>query len=527
MFFGPLVHVMILKNSSVCRPCWIALIGIALLVPFPIRSQSPQSSAPTNPQNFAGLPRIIKALQRRLDNARVMSNFPGAQVGFTFSDGQTPDGHPRYVSGSVVTGVADLQTNVPLKVGDRLLAGSIGKTLVSTLTLLLVQEGKLNLDDKIEKWLGREAWFEKLPNADSITLRMLLNHSSGIGDHAALESFQKQLFKSAARPIKYDELIAYVLNKKPLFPAGSGYSYGDTNYILAGMIIEAVTGRTLYELIAERILKPNKLERIIPSNSLTLPEVANGYIDNKPVIVSGQFTINPQWEWAAGGFASNAEDLARWCALLYSGAVLSPESMTQMFNSTTTGEGAGYGLGTMISRSKWGRSYGHDGEFPGYVSDMRYYTKYKLAITVLVNSSETPAVNRFLSSAAEDFAGLVIEGMLAPELSQVDQMKLQKLTEDWLRLIYAGKFDESWDQLSDSLKARYNKERWQQTMRWSLEGTGKLKTRTIKSIAYTNAEALNVRLDFDVALEKSNIRSETVTLQLQGREWRIASYSRN
>ena len=101
---------------------------------------------------------------------------------------------------------------------------------------------------------------------------MLLNHSSGIPNHVDDPGFQKKLFKSGnLGDISYEELIAYVLDKKPLFPAGKGFHYADTNYILIGMIIEKYTGKTLYGEITERILKPQRLDRTIPSNRLSLP----------------------------------------------------------------------------------------------------------------------------------------------------------------------------------------------------------------------------------------------------------------
>ena len=114
--------------------------------------------------NAPNLARILQKLQTKLDESRLTAKFPGAQVGFVFLDGQTPEGRSQYRWGSVSTGVADLQTRAPLKTSDRLLAGSIGKTFVSAVTLLLDEEGrqgkegagKLNLDDKIERWLGNE-----------------------------------------------------------------------------------------------------------------------------------------------------------------------------------------------------------------------------------------------------------------------------------------------------------------------------------------------------------------------------------
>jgi len=487
-----------------------------------VRAQTSPSTVPPNEERAL---RIVKALQLKLDRARGVAQFPGAQVGFVFVDGETPEGRPHIISGSVATGVADLQTSVPMKTTDRLLAGSIGKTFVSALALQLVQESKLNLDDKISKWLGTESWFSQLPNAKDITLRMLLNHTSGIENHVDVGSFQKQLFKSAAHNIKHEELIAYVLNKKPLFIAGQGYNYGDTNYILAGMVIEKATGRDLYELITERFLRPLKLDRTIPSNSLTLPEVANGYLEAKPVVVGGKFTINPQWEWAGGGFASTAEDLARWGYLLYGGEVLPAASMDQLFTTSAIGEGTAYGLGAMITRSKWGRAYGHDGEFPGYVSDLRYYSKYKIAISVMVNSDETPGVIRFLDGAADDFAGIIIAATAQLQLSQAEQVKVRQLAENWLKLLDDGKYEENWALVSARLQARFSKAAWTETMRRFLDRAGKVKLRTFKSAFYSAPDSKSVAVDFESQFTKLDKASESVSLTLENGVWKVAGYT--
>jgi D-alanyl-D-alanine carboxypeptidase len=477
------------------------------------------------PQTGPILPRIIQLMQTRLNAARIQGQFPGAQVGFVYVDGETPDGKPRIVTGSVVSGVADLQTNAPLKSSNRMLAGSIGKTFVAALTMMLVQDGKLNLDDKIEKTLGVEPWFSKLPNARDITLQMLLNHSSGIENHVDIDSFRKQDLKSAARNIGYEELVAFVLNKKPLFPAGTGFNYADTNYILVGMIIEKTTGRKLYDLVDERILKPFRLDRTIPSNSLTLPDVANGYYQDMPLIVNGKFRINPQWEWAGGGFASNAEDLARWANMLYGGEVLSAKSLEEMFSSTSPGEGSTYGLGTMVTRSKWGRAYGHDGEFPGYLADMRYYSKYKIAVAVMVNSDETPGVNSFLSSAADDFAGVIIGMNGGKQVSQAEKIKIQTMSESWLSLIYAEKFDESWEQLDDRLKRRFPKDAWARTMKQFLEKVGKFNSRKLRYVVFPKSDPSSVVIDFESSFSKGSNSSETLTWEMDNGVWKVSGYT--
>lgn len=494
---------------------------LILSIMFAGQSQTPQ---PAN-QNNSKLSIILERMRSRLNLSMGRANFPGAQVGFVYVDGETPEGKPRYVSGSIAVGVSDLQTGTRLKTTDRLLAGSIGKTFVAALTLLLVQEGKVKLDDKIQRWLGTEPWFGKLPNAPDLTLRMLLNHSSGIENHTETSSFQKQAFKNSSRNIRYEELLGYVLNKKPLFPAGSGYNYSDTNYILVGMIVEKVTGRSLYDLIEEKILKPNKLDRTIPSNSLTLPEVANGYLEGRPVIVDGKFTVNPQWEWAGGGFASTAEDLARWGHMLYDGEVLSPASLDEMIKSTSPGEGAVYGLGVMISRSSLGRSYGHDGEFPGYLSDLRYYTKYKMTVAVMVNSDESPGVNQFLATAVDDFAQIIIRATASREVSGPDQIKLKSLAESWLGLIHSNNLDEAWNQLSDRLVTRFTKESWIELMHRFLAQTGEFKTRKFVSVMYSDPQAETVAIRYESSFSKLRTATETLLLEKQSGEWRISSYS--
>lgn len=330
------------------------------------------------------------SLQAKLNELHKAASFPGATIGFVLPDGR---------SGSVSTGIADVEGHLALKSADRMLAGSIGKTYVSAVMLQLFQEGKINLDSKIERWFGGDAWFTRLPNAKDITLRMLMNHSSGIPEHVLNKDFIAAIRKDPDRVWKPEELIAYVLDAKPLFAAGQGWSYADTNYILVGMIFERVTKRTVYGEVERRILKPLRLERTIPSDRRVLPEVITGYsMPNSPfgfegrVIRDGKFVINPQMEWTGGGFASTAEDLARWAKLLYEGKVLKKEALEQMLTGVAATEGRGsgagnkYGLAVQIRPSEWGVSYGHGGWFPGYISEVEYFPKHRIAVAVQFNT---------------------------------------------------------------------------------------------------------------------------------------------
>lgn len=491
------------------------LILAALLFAHSARATA-QTAAPQGDGEH--LARVVRAVQAKLDEARARWNFPGATAGFVLPDGR---------SAAVATGLSDLEAKTLLKPSDRMPAGSVGKTFVAAVALQLVQEGKLSLDDKLERLLGGEKWFARLPNSGALTLRTLLNHSSGIPNHAEDSGFLKELFKHSARDVKHEELLTYVLGKPPLFPAGRGYYYSDTNYILAGLAVEKAAGRPLYELVAERLLKPLRLDATIPSDALTLPGVANGYLEGKPVIVGGRFTINPQWEWAGGGFASTTEDLARWVGALYGGQVLRPETVLQMMQGVAPAEeGRSYGLGTQFYESKLGWAYGHDGEFPGYLSDVRYYSPFKISVAVQVNADESEGAQQFISTAADDIAEVVVREWVGRRISETDVPALILLTERWLRLVDRGRLDESREALSVEMKAKLDVEKWRAGMRKMLGNLGKVKARRFKDAHLAEPESWEILLRFDTSFEKLKGAEETIILKPEGGgQWRVAAYS--
>jgi D-alanyl-D-alanine carboxypeptidase len=329
---------------------------------------------------------IGKRIQVKLVELRDAGGFPGVSVGIA-----TPDRRSMTVS----IGYADLESQRALKPADRMLAGSIGKTYVSAVTLQLVEEGKLNLDEKVEKWLGAEPWFNRLPNAETITLRMLMNHTSGIPEHVLHKDFIKALKEQPDKVWKPEELATFILDREPLFEAGQGWSYADTNYILVGMIFERVSGKTVYGEVTRRILKPLKLKETLPSDSRVIPKLITGYVSpNSPfgiegrTIIDGKFVVNPQMEWCGGGFASTAEDLARWAKALYEGRVFRQTTFDQLLDAipAKTGKGDKYGLGVQVRQTDWGLSYGHGGWFPGYLSEMEYFPKHRMAIAIQFNT---------------------------------------------------------------------------------------------------------------------------------------------
>jgi D-alanyl-D-alanine carboxypeptidase len=389
-------------------------------------------------QDDAQLRRIREGIQAKLNEMQRAHGFPGATAAFVLPDGRR---------GSVATGVADLEAKRSMAPGDLMLAGSIGKTFVAAVMMQLAQEGKVSLDDKIARWFKSDPWFTQLPNANEITVRMLLQHSSGIGNHADNENFFRALAAQPDRVWKPEDLVVYVLKKKPLFQAGKGFAYSDTNYILVGMIIERVTGSTLYAEVTRRFLTPLKLAHTIPQEGRVISGVVKGYSEfpiiphpGGAMIVNGKFTINPQVEWAGGGFASNSEDLARWATALFSGNLLSKPYFDQMLSGVATGEIDFYGLGVEIGEGRWGKVYGHDGLFPGYVSAMSYFPEHRVAVAIQFNTDREKQLGRDPTAYIDDFMKIIVGELTGTKV--IDPAVQPSITVDPKILdTYVGKYE--------------------------------------------------------------------------------------
>ncbi len=329
---------------------------------------------------------IGKALQAKLDELRRADAFPGATAAIVLSDGTLV---------TVSTGKADVEAGISMKPSDRMLAGSIGKTFFAAVVMNMIHSGKLALDQKIQTYIGSEPWFHRLPNASQITIRMLMNHTSGIPEHVESPEFTAALRANPDKVWSPVELLAFVFDKPARFPAGTSFSYADMNYILLGYIAEKVSGARMYDQINQSLLQPLKLNDTLPSTSRTLPGLIPGYsMPHSPFgfqgrsIHDGKFVFNPQFEWAGGGFVSTSADLARWAKDIYEGKAFPPDLLPSVENgvAANTGPGDKYGLGVQIRQTEFGETYGHGGWFPGYLSEMEYFPRYKLSLAVQVNT---------------------------------------------------------------------------------------------------------------------------------------------
>lgn len=330
--------------------------------------------------------------QSALDSLVMQFDFPGATAAYVLPDGTTE---------VFASGFADLEEKRKMTNQSCMLAASIGKTFVAATILSLANEGVICPDDFISKWLGNRTWFSHLPNHDKITVRQLLNHSSGLPDHVYQQAFARELslkWKEQINPFSPEDLIAFILDTPPLFEVGKDWAYTDTGYILLGLIIEEATGEDVLDVICERFLIPFNLSMTNPSNSRSLENLTAGYVVNdnpfgfhvKTTSSDGKLVWHPGFEWTGGGFVSNSKDLARWAWILFEGKAMPYPYLDVLLNAVSimheTDE-VQYGAGVAIYRNgPFGDSYGHKGWITGYCSSMRYYPDHQIAVAFQINT---------------------------------------------------------------------------------------------------------------------------------------------
>lgn len=346
-------------------------------------------------------------LQTALDQWRSEANIPGASLGVVLKNGEAV---------GLASGLADRTAKRALTPDDLLMTGSTGKTFFAAVALQLIEAGTLDLNAPISKYLGTKPWFNRLPNAKDITIRMLMTHTSGLVRYEMNPKFTADLRANPDKAWTPEEEIAYLFDATPPFAAGQGWDYSDTNYIVLGMIIEGLTKTKLYDEVQRRFLTPLQLTRVQPTNSRRVPGLAPGYAGPRDplglpdeVMTNGVFVINPQFEWTGGGYATSARDLARWGAALYTAKAVSPKMRDLMISEAVPaqlGPGSKYGLGVIVRpTTPAGLAWGHSGFFPGYTTELVHFPERGVTVAVQINTSGprtqgTRSALRFLYDAA-------------------------------------------------------------------------------------------------------------------------------
>lgn len=283
------------------------------------------------------------------------------RAGATGVIARVDDGH--HVT-RLAVGAARLHPRRHLSVRDEVRVGSITKTMVATIVLQLVGEGRLALGDTVEHWLPG-----LVPGGGNVTVRMLLNHTSGIFSYDNDPGFTRAVLAHPYRDWSPDRLIAIGTAHDRLFPPGQGWSYSNTGYLLLGRILEKVTGRSIHVLLAHRVLQPLHLRHTYFATSGRFRgRYAHGYAP--PSLTGAGYLDVSHWSptvgWAAGAVVSTAHDTARFYQALLSGHVLAPRLLRQMKTTVGTDLGLRYGLGVAEVATPCGTVWGHNGEITGY-----------------------------------------------------------------------------------------------------------------------------------------------------------------
>ncbi|MEO6805623.1 MAG: serine hydrolase domain-containing protein [Edaphobacter sp.] len=281
-------------------------------------------------------------------------------------------------------GMARLEPPMPAEPRMQYSVGSISKQFTAALVLLLVQDGKVKLDDTVGKYLP------ELTRANEVTLRQVLSMTSGYQDFWPEDYVMTSMMKPS-NPQK----ILDVWGKKPLdFEPGTQWQYSNTNYVIAGRIAEITGGKPLIEQLQERIFRPLKMTGVFNSDASRLPaNDPTGYYQH----ALGPLRPAPQegtgWMFAAGELAMPASDLALWNISLMDRTLLAPASYDAMFTEVKLkdGKGTGYGLGVQVGMRNGHRYIEHSGEVSGFVSENIVFPDDKAAVTVLTNEDASSA----------------------------------------------------------------------------------------------------------------------------------------
>jgi D-alanyl-D-alanine carboxypeptidase len=273
----------------------------------------------------------------------------------------------------VEVGLADRATGRRLAVGDQFEAGSNTKTFTAVLILQLVARGRLALDDTVE-----EQFPGLVPNGDEITIKMLLQHTSGLFDYLGVPGFLPGLPTDPNHRWTPRQLVEKAVANKPLFAPGASWSYSNTNYVLLGMIAEKTGGKPYADLLQERIARPLGLRHTYyPTDAPT--NTGRGFAREYTVTFHGDgstYTDTSTWSIGrygstAGAVISTSSDLARFYSALLGGELLPAAQLAEMKQTVPTSEEyqadgmLGYGLGLARISTPCGTAWGHGGDTVG------------------------------------------------------------------------------------------------------------------------------------------------------------------
>jgi D-alanyl-D-alanine carboxypeptidase len=355
------------NQTSMPKPL---LLFALVLLPFALLPVAVPAQSPLSPDAKA---KIDTAVTQVLSSTKV----PSASIAIV------KDGRIAYLQ---AYGLARLSPPMEATPQMQYAIGSISKQFTASAVLFLAQEGKLSLEDPVSKYLP------DLTRAKEVTIRMLLSHTSGYQDYWP----EDYVMTSMMVPTTAQHILD-VWGKRPLdFEPGTQWQYSNTNFVIAGRIVEQVSGTPLIDLLKKRIFLPLGMDNVYDTDASKLPATdPTGYERH----ALGPQRPSPQegtgWMFAAGELAMPAHDLALWDISVMNRSLLSPASYAQMFKPVLLKSGAnsGYGLGVFLGKRDGHAYIEHSGEVSGFVSENLVFPDDRAAIIVLTNEMATNAAS--------------------------------------------------------------------------------------------------------------------------------------
>ena len=268
-------------------------------------------------------------------------------------------------------GVADVEWNTPLNANTLFQIGSVTKQFTSSAILQLVEQGKVSLDDKLSKY------FPGFPKGDSVTVHMLLNHTSGMADYTEIDGFMNW----ASLPLKGDSLVARFKDRPYNFSPGTQWRYCNSGYFLLGMIVEKASGMSWRDYVYKNVIGRAGLQHTDANRwDSIMPNRARGYMRMSDKVINAPF-ISMEIPFSAGNIISTTHDLDQWTNALYAGKVVSPASLKKM----TTPYLGKYGYALLIDSTGNHKRIWHNGGIPGFESYLAHYPEEDINIVVFSN----------------------------------------------------------------------------------------------------------------------------------------------
>ena len=289
-------------------------------------------------------------------------------------------------------GVADKATHAPMQTDFYSRIGSVTKTFTVTAVLQLVDQGKLQLNDPISKYISG------VPSGDQITLRELAQMHSGLLTFDDVDQFVNSYIADPQKSFTPAQLLGYALDKPLQFPPGTQYDYSNTNIVLLGLVVEKQSGQSLPDYIREHILAPLKLTHTSFPTTAVFPDPHPQGYTNLQGVERTATDWNPSWGWATGNMISTLEDMRIWTRALATGALLSPETQRQRLDTTVPmnpEKSAFYGLG-IFNDGGW---VGHTGVIFGYHTAAFYLPQTQTTLVFFMNTDVPHEAGTTLANA--------------------------------------------------------------------------------------------------------------------------------